>query len=389
MIRLKEIHAFDDFNRLRDDWNRLLAESDNNCVFLTWEWVRAWWEVFGHGKELRILLGYADGPGNRLVGIAPFVLRKERAFGIPVRSIEFLGSGHEVTPDQLSFIALKGSKAEFINAVFDSVLRMDSWETVKLRDMRKDRELLRQVRESLPGRYRFRLAYRGVCPFIELPRAWEEYLAGLSSQNRYAIGRKERAISRKFAVEFSLLEGPRDLPQAIETLEALHKKRMQEKRMSGASLQKTFWEFHRKIAREFVNKGWLFVGMLKADGQVAACQYAFLYNNKVSFYQSGIDPDFGRYSVGLLSTAYMIRESIQRGLAEYDFLRGAEEYKTRWTRAYRENVELIIWNRTFRALFLFFLFHSRRLLGVMKRKAGEGFVSCGNYLRKERPGGET
>jgi CelD/BcsL family acetyltransferase involved in cellulose biosynthesis len=143
---------------------------------------------------------------------------------------------------------------------------------------------------------------------------------------------------------------------------------MQQKNLSGASLKRNFWKFHNLVAREFAKQGWLFMGVLKAGNSIAACQYAFQYNNKVSFYQSGIDPEYEKYSIGLLSTAYMIKESINRGFGEYDFLRGAELYKSSWTKTYRHNTEIIVWNTAMKTTLAFVAFHSRRFLGKIKRR---------------------
>lgn len=364
-VRLVEVTAFTDLLSLRDRWNALLAESDNNGIFLTWEWLTVWWDVFGRDKELCILLGYY---GGELIGIAPLMRRRMRIFGMLLRSIELIGSGSEVTPDQLSFITKPSHKAGFIRTVFEYFGRNGSWDLMKLRDMKDECDLIRMARVFSGNGRRFSVSYNGICPYITLPKTWEGYLEGLSSQNRYNIGRKERALARKFSVEFSLVKGPERLPEALGALEALHKKRMREKKMAGASLGESFWEFHGKLAREFLGKGWLMLGMLSADGRIVACQYAFCYDNRAVFYQSGIDPDLGRYSVGMITTAYMIRESIGKGLVEYDFLRGAEEYKAHWARTHRKNTEVLIWNGAPRVLMPYLLFNTRKFLGLVKRR---------------------
>ena len=41
---------------LRRDWNRLVDESRRPTVFLTWEWLHAWWIHFGKGLRLHLLL---------------------------------------------------------------------------------------------------------------------------------------------------------------------------------------------------------------------------------------------------------------------------------------------------------------------------------------------
>jgi CelD/BcsL family acetyltransferase involved in cellulose biosynthesis len=44
-------------------------------------------------------------------------------------------------------------------------------------------------------------------------------------------------------------------------------------------------------------------------------------------YNSGYDPQFSSYAVGLMSKALLIRDAIESGRSCVDFLRGDESYK--------------------------------------------------------------
>ena len=58
------------FQRLEPVWNRLFEESETELPFLSYEWMRAWWESFGEtgrgkeGKQLHILV-VRDAEGGR------------------------------------------------------------------------------------------------------------------------------------------------------------------------------------------------------------------------------------------------------------------------------------------------------------------------------------
>ncbi len=63
-----------DFFSIQYQWNQLLKESDNDNIFLTWEWVYTWWEVFGGESELFIITVKNDK--GDLIGIAPLHIKK-------------------------------------------------------------------------------------------------------------------------------------------------------------------------------------------------------------------------------------------------------------------------------------------------------------------------
>ncbi len=59
-----------EFEALRKEWNPLLRQTPVNSVFLTWEWLNAWWLAYRKKEEPFIIVFYDRG---ELVGIAPFV----------------------------------------------------------------------------------------------------------------------------------------------------------------------------------------------------------------------------------------------------------------------------------------------------------------------------
>ena len=94
-------------------WNRLLVESAADTVFLTWEWVLAWWGMKGGAGEELFVLAVRDG--DRLVGIAPLRLRTRRLAGaLPLRILEF--AAREVS-DCSDVVAAAGREPEVCAAL--------------------------------------------------------------------------------------------------------------------------------------------------------------------------------------------------------------------------------------------------------------------------------
>ena len=64
----------------------------------------------------------------------------------------------------------------------------------------------------------------------------------------------------------------------------------------------------------------------KPEKRVAAAM-CFDYGGARLLYNSGYDPSYGYYSVGLLLKALCLKDAIEQGKAYFDFLRGPEPYK--------------------------------------------------------------
>ena len=58
-----------------------------------------------------------------------------------------------------------------------------------------------------------------------------------------------------------------------------------------------------------------------------ATSLCFDYRGSRLLYNSGYNPEYGYYSVGLLLIAMCLKDAIELGLTYFDFLRGPEPYK--------------------------------------------------------------
>jgi len=74
------------------EWNDLVDRTpDSDNVFLRHEWFRAWWEGFGRGKELLVLLIRS---GGRLIAIAPLMRCWASYHGAPMRLVSLITNDH-------------------------------------------------------------------------------------------------------------------------------------------------------------------------------------------------------------------------------------------------------------------------------------------------------
>jgi len=104
--------SWGDVQNLSDSWNRLLAESASNTVFLSWEWVEAWWKNYGSDRPLFVLSAWE---GNSLEGLAPFFVERLKRWGSEWACLRLVGDGSRDS-DYLDCIARRGREHEVIAA---------------------------------------------------------------------------------------------------------------------------------------------------------------------------------------------------------------------------------------------------------------------------------
>jgi CelD/BcsL family acetyltransferase involved in cellulose biosynthesis len=362
-IFLKKIHTIQEFEELKDKWDSLLEQSSNPNVFLTWEWLHAWWEFYSDGYQLYILM--ALDQNEDILGIAPFCLT--RISPIRLKVLRFLGT-KEVCSDHLDFILRKGKEKETLSLFFDYLVENSKeWDLLDLTDFREDSPGLPLTQAwAEKNRFSFSLNPWTVCPYALLAETWEGFLSGLSANSRKDIRRQLRLMEESGKVRYSSVkDGDKVIPM-MDILFRLHSKRWSTVGEKGVFQRERFNRFHKKIAELFFDKGWLSIPYLTNGEDIFVIYYNFQYLNKIYAYQSGIDPVWENFSPGTTALALTIREAISKGFTEFDFLRGEAQYKYKWAEKERKNLQVLVWNRNLRSAiynnFLSFLVKSKKLI---------------------------
>jgi CelD/BcsL family acetyltransferase involved in cellulose biosynthesis len=185
-----------------------------------------------------------------------------------------------------------------------------------------------RLREKAESRgYQTAVEVEDVCPIIDLPLSWEEYLMMLDKKQRHEVRRKLRKADAA-DTRFFLVGADDDLQAEMKAFIDLHQKSAPEK---DAFMDPQMQEFFFDAARVMQSQGWLQLAFVDIGGTRAATLLNFDYGDDVLVYNSGYDPTrFHHLSPGIIVTARSIEHAVGLGRARFDFLRGDEVYKYRF-----------------------------------------------------------
>lgn len=324
------IRRIDSFSSLKDEWNVVLETAGTNTVFQTYEWLSTWWEYFGQGKELLLLVANKN---DNVVGIAPLMIMKMRVKGLPFyRVANFIGSG---TSDYLDFILKKGCEKEVLSEIIDYLKKhRKNWDLMRIGDI-PDESLTNMFLPNILGQKKisFHLGEHDTCPYVELPETWQDYKLSLSRSTRKNIVKFQNRIAEK--AEFRTFKGESEVSTWMDNFFKLHEERWRREGDRAHIRSKEFKQFHREVAIKLTK--YLDLSFLFFEGKEIAALYCYDYNTTRGFYLQGFDPDYAHYSPAFVLTANRIEDAIQRGLKKFDFLRGDEPYKYHFTKTQKIN----------------------------------------------------
>lgn len=298
-------------------WGDVLTRDPNRNVFLTPEWNRVWWEEFSEGKDLFVLeMCRAD----ELVGIVPLYRKIEDGRKI----LRFVG-GIDLT-DYLGPICGLEDRADVADGLVSWLMATElEWDEFDAHNMPVPFHFAEFLVERVDAAgLSFKLEQEETAALLHLPSDWDGYLATLDGKERHELKRKQRRIARDHPDATVRTATPETLEADIRTFIDMHRGT---EGLKGHFMRPEIATFFERVARAFMDLGWLRLDLLEVGGTAIAATFAFELEDTFYLYNSAYEPDAKRLSPGLMIVANLIERCIDGGFELFDFLRGPERYK--------------------------------------------------------------
>jgi CelD/BcsL family acetyltransferase involved in cellulose biosynthesis len=334
IMLVERITTWPELVKLEPRWNSLAS----GIPFRTWDWLAIWWKYYGEcatSKELSILAVFDDGArdangthSGQLIGVAPWYIDRSPIMGSTLR---WLGDGETCT-DHISILCEPEDYVRVAVALADVLtVEHDDWDRLQLSAVDRNDAAVALLLGALEERDCV-VAQReaGACWVLDLPQTWDDFLASLSKSHRKQLRQLERRVLESSRVEWHRVRSGSDLDKAWHVLVELHQRRRRSLGEAGCFASRPFSQFHRDAVERLLSRRELRMSWLALDGKPAAAEYHLAGGGTTFAYQGGVDPERLAEEPGRLSTILCLREAIEAGHAQFDFLRGDEPYKAHW-----------------------------------------------------------
>lgn len=347
MLHVMEINETNRFFELKDQWSKVLEKSNDNNVFLTWEFLSTYWLHFGKGKKLRILV---IEDKNEVIAIAP--LRQSRyEFGgiFSYNVIKPLGYGGA---DYNNFI-LTERAAECFWLFLNYLTAKGNWDLIYLFDLPETSTIPEFLPKTSLCAPKFELIQGKTCPFISLPNSMDVFMHSLDNTFRRDVRRCLRNLERDYGkIELKRYCELGSVEEGLGVFFDLHQERWVSKLGKGVFNSQKIQDFFMNMTNQWAKNGWLALYFLTVKGKPVAAQYCIEFREKIFYALSGFSMEYSKYSPGNVLTLKIIEDCIQRQVREFDFMKGDEHYKFCWTKQYRRNFGIRFINSNFTSNFI-------------------------------------
>jgi CelD/BcsL family acetyltransferase involved in cellulose biosynthesis len=312
-MQVVEITDPDELEALRPEWRALVEACPHASPFQSPEWLLAWREAFLRSG----LWALAVRDGARLVGLAPLYIHVAED---GARQLTLLGNG---LSDRLDLIAAPGPAAGVATALFEQLTRRrELWDVCDFRDLPAGSPVLAAAVADVAEDV---VEPEPPCPTLDLSDAG----AVPPKRRRQDLDRCARRLAEQGRAVCRTADAG-SLADDLGHLMRLHAARWARRGEPGVLADAAVKDFHERASAALLAGGGLRLDLLELDGRPIAAHYGFRRGGRGYSYIHGYDPAFAACAPSRLLLAHVIAEARRDGLAEFDFLRGAEPYKYEW-----------------------------------------------------------
>src|ERR1051325_6331878 len=203
-LTCRVFRTFADLDHLRQTWDEACLKA-RGSVYMTYDWLRVWWQFYGDGAELRLFVFFA---GQHIEAIVPIYISTLGWGPLRFRVARLVGSN--IPPKVFDPPVPVSCATEVMREVIDQLFKEDAVDLLSLGPISELQPIVKYVDASCSQRTNLvtqRDPVKGVYTVFPIPATMDDYYASLS--------KNERKNRRKY--ELRLLKKEFDTEVAVET----------------------------------------------------------------------------------------------------------------------------------------------------------------------------
>lgn len=361
VIETSDLGALD-----RAAWGALVASAPDGTVFQSLDWLLAWWQAFGGRGQPLVVLAYR---GCELVGAAPLFIDDTSGR----TCIRFIGANHA---DYLIFPARDGA-AEVVERLLDHLERgygtRYDLHLVDVPDTSTLGWVLQQRQRRIP--LRMLRTEATPCPRLKIrdnDRQLREVL------NKKSLKRHTAKLAAQGTVVVQHLSDAREILARLEQFFEQHRRRWAVTPFPSLFEAEEDCRFYRNLVGSGLCNGSLMFTTVSVGGRLAACHFGFVSRADFIWYKPSFEVTLSRFSPGEVLLRELLLLARERGFEYFDFTRGDEAFKSRFSSEVRYNSSYAIYASRVDAL----LARTRRFVHGALQWGLSPRSSTGQFLRQ-------
>jgi CelD/BcsL family acetyltransferase involved in cellulose biosynthesis len=317
------IEVHNQFESCEAEVQQFLERSQNNNPFLTLDWLKLWWNHFGQGKDLYLLL---FRQGGQIIGFAPFYRVRRPVLGVS----DYYFVGHGIS-NYFDIASVSGREEEIVNTLFYHFGTQPTSSIAHFHDI-NDRfsRCYGPLCRKLTGDGFYASVFKLYpCPIACLGNDWDAYFGQQrSKKSRYNLVRSGRRLSQIGSWRFREVTDTSELTHLLPQLERLHAERFSETINPLFSAKRR--DFFFSALGQFLGSQ-MSLSVIELEDTVISFLIGFKMGDVFIDYAPAFDPALESFSPGQIHLMWLMKHKLEEGFKYFDFSKGEAAYKRWWS----------------------------------------------------------
>ena len=324
---------------IAEAYRALVAEVPHATIFNGLPWNRAAARhLVARGRELVVLAAWR---GQRLVGCLPMTRGWEPLWGVPARTLRFLGYP---LADRLALLVAPDAP-EATGTILDELAASDrsGTDVAILSEVPRMRGDARCPRRWDDGRHSMEVRHVSRAPVLSVSVGTDPMAEGRNGL-RKRVARARRKLGKEGRVRFERHRpDARGIGPLIETVAAIEGRSWKGAQGTGIFERGARRAFFTEVSRALAEDGLIEISLLRLDGEAVGYRYGFRVGSTYHDYNFAHPSELDALSIGRVLLDEVVSSAAGSGIEVIDASRGSltrGNILQDWTSAYVDHDEL-------------------------------------------------
>lgn len=349
-MKIKIIKTTEGLVSIKNEWNALLKNSYKDVVQLTHEWIITWWNSFGNGNQLNVIVVYDEN--GQLVGIAPMMRTNSRYRGVNITKTCLMANGHSPSSN---FIVSKENSAEIIKAILDYLKGHSDTDIIELTKLDANSQTYSIAFDYLNmNSNRFGIKDNIEAPFISINSDWEAFLSNKSQRFRKSLRNKINRANKSGGISIEKIQINDSNNPAIQEMFAVSEKSWKRQEGTDITSNPRSKNFYIEICDRLGPQGIISLWLLRKGSIPIAFEFHLTYNNVVYPIRADYDESYKDLSPGSVLEYNIIKTLFdEANIREYNTCGHTYNYLMNWSEDTRKHVNIEIFSKNYKSYGLY------------------------------------
>jgi CelD/BcsL family acetyltransferase involved in cellulose biosynthesis len=318
-------------DRLAPQWRELCDEGPSDQPFYRPEWIGAYLGAFAPRKKLLLVTVRI---GGRLKAVLPLIEERALFAGIPVKMVRGAYSVHSCRFDIVRGAGPDGDAA--VLAVWNFLKGKKDWDVLELQEVPEGGAAEKLIEAAKADGFITGRRESTCSAFIPLapPGIGEEWwLKRTDAKFRANLRRRARKLTAEAPLVLRRFDTAE--PEALQRFYDLEFRGWKGREGSAIACHENTRRFYDEIAGSAARFGYFSLYLLEWNGVLLAGHFGLTHQGRYCVPKLAYDETYQQHAPGHLMVSAVLRDCVERGFSEFDFLGGWAGWKEEWTKERR------------------------------------------------------